>query len=218
MVNDPPERDAVRAAQDIIYDAWELNDRRRRVALARKALKVSPLCADAYVLLARETARNLDEAIDFYVQGLEAGEKALGKAAFRDDVGLFWGILETRPYMRARHGLAQALWDKGLRDEAVEHYQEMLRLNPNDNQGIRYPLIDCLLALLGSDERERPDSSSGTRTMGRQPGVGPARCWRFDEMATARSRAAHFHRRSATTRMSRPCCLATRRCRARHRR
>jgi tetratricopeptide (TPR) repeat protein len=152
MVNDPPERDAVRAAQDIIYDAWELNDRRRRVALARKALKVSPLCADAYVLLARETARNLDEAIDFYVQGLEAGEKALGKAAFRDDVGLFWGILETRPYMRARHGLAQALWDKGLRDEAVEHYQEMLRLNPNDNQGIRYLLIDCLLAL-GSDER-----------------------------------------------------------------
>jgi tetratricopeptide (TPR) repeat protein len=152
MASNPPQGDAVRAAQDIVYEAWETNDRGRRVALAKKALKVSPLCADAYVLLARETARNLDEAIDFYVRGIEAGEKALGKAAFRDDVGHFWGILETRPYMRARHGLAQALWDKGLRDEAVAHYQDMLRLNSNDNQGIRYLLIDCLLAL-GSDEQ-----------------------------------------------------------------
>ena len=58
---------------DIIYDAWETNDRRRRVTLAKKALKVSPLCADAYVLLARETGRNLDEAIDFYARGMEAG-------------------------------------------------------------------------------------------------------------------------------------------------
>ena len=100
--------------------------------------------------MAQETAGDLDEAIDTYRQGVEAGEKALGKAAFRDDVGHFWGILETRPYMRARHGLADALWNKGLRDEAVAHYRYMLRLNPNDNQGIRYLLMDCLL-ILGHD-------------------------------------------------------------------
>lgn len=52
--------------------------------------------------------------------------------------------------MRARHGLAQTLWAKGRRDEAVEHYWDMLRLNPNDNQGIRYLLLDGLLEL-GSD-------------------------------------------------------------------
>ncbi len=138
---------AVDAAQEIIYDAWEASDRRKRIALANKALKTSPLCADAYVLMAQETARNLDEAIDLYRRGMEAAEKALGKAAFREEVGHFWGLLQTRPYMRARQGLAQALWDKGLRDEAVKHYQDMLRLNPNDNQGIRYLLIDCLLAL-----------------------------------------------------------------------
>ncbi len=142
---------AVDAAQEIIYDAWDAGDRRKRVALAKKALKTSPLCADAYVLMAQETARNLDKVIDLYRQGIEVAEKALGKAAFREDVGHFWGLLETRPYMRARQGLAQALWDKGLRDEAAKHYRDMLRLNPNDNQGIRYLLIDCLLAL-GRDE------------------------------------------------------------------
>jgi tetratricopeptide (TPR) repeat protein len=158
--------DPVEAAQEVIYDAWEASDRRRRVALAKKALELSPLCADAYALLGQETARNLDEAIGLYRQGIAAGEKALGKASFRDDVGHFWGILETRPYMRARHGLAQALWDKGLRDEAVTHYRDMLRLNPNDNQGIRYLLMDCLLMLGRDDEaatlikRYKEDSST----------------------------------------------------------
>jgi len=145
-----PHDNAIDAAQDIMYDAWDASDQKRRIALAKKALELSPLCADAYVLLAQETARDLDETIDIYRHGVEAGEKALGKAAFREDVGHFWGLIETRPYMRARHGLAQTLWDKGLRDEAMTHYRDMLRLNPNDNQGIRYLLIDCLL-ILGRD-------------------------------------------------------------------
>lgn len=145
--DDPP----LDAAQEIIYEAWEVDDRRRRVTLAKRALEVSPLCADAYVLLAQDTARNLDEAIDYYRRGVAAGEKALGKACFRDEVGHFWGILETRPYMRAREGLAETLWDRGLRDEAVTHYRDMLRLNPNDNQGIRYLLLNCLL-FLGRDQ------------------------------------------------------------------
>jgi tetratricopeptide (TPR) repeat protein len=144
--------DPLETAQDLIYDAWEARDRRKRSALAKRALKLSPLCADAYALLAREAAQDADEAIDYYRKAVAAGEKAVGKACFRDDVGHFWGILETRPYMRACQGLAQSLWDKGLRDEAVAHYRDMLRLNPNDNQGIRYQLLDCLLFLGRDDE------------------------------------------------------------------
>ncbi len=40
---------ALEAAQDTIYDAWEEPDAKRRVKLARKALAISPLGADAYV-------------------------------------------------------------------------------------------------------------------------------------------------------------------------
>ena len=140
-------RDVVADAQDIMYKAWDATAHQQRVALARKALAVSSLCADAYVLLAEESARTLDEALDLYRKGVQAGERALGKAAFKEDAGHFWGLLETRPYMRARHGLAQALWAAGRRDETVDHYQDMLRLNPNDNQGIRYLLLNCLLEL-----------------------------------------------------------------------
>jgi tetratricopeptide (TPR) repeat protein len=52
----------------------------------------------------------------------------------------------------ARQALALALWEKGLPDEAVTHYRDMLRLNPNDNQGIRYLLLDGLLILGRNDD------------------------------------------------------------------
>jgi tetratricopeptide (TPR) repeat protein len=35
----------------------------------------------------------------------------------------------------------------GRIEEAVDHYQEMLRLNPGDNQGVRYVLMPRLLQL-----------------------------------------------------------------------
>ena len=135
--------DALRTAQNLMYDAWETTTKRQRVALARKALKTSPLCADAYVLLAEETARSLPEALYIYRQGVEAGELAVGERAFKEDVGHFWGFLDTRPYMRARAGLAEALWLAGEHDEAIIHYRDLLRLNPNDNQGLRYVLASC---------------------------------------------------------------------------
>ena len=47
--------------------------------------------------------------------------------------------------MRARAGLAAALRATGDLDAALGHYQAMLALNPNDNQGIRYVLAACFL-------------------------------------------------------------------------
>src|SRR5262249_1996119 len=65
----------------------------------------------------------------------------------QENLGHFWGVLETRPYMRAREGLATTLWTMGRREEAVSHLQDMLRLNPSDNQGVRYTLAAWLLNL-----------------------------------------------------------------------
>lgn len=144
----------VDAAQEIMYEAFEEGDPRRQVALARKALKVSPDCADAYVLLA-EHAATLPESLKLYEQGVAAGERALGKEGIEEYAGHFWGYLPTRPYMRARAGLADSLWVAGRREEAAEHCREMLRLNPNDNQGIRYRLSSMLFDLEMHDELER---------------------------------------------------------------
>ena len=130
-------------AQDLAYRATEERGR-RRLQLARRALELSPDCADAYVLLAEE-AREPEEARDLYVQAVAAGERALGATSFTDDVGHFWEAVRTRPYMRARFGLAQCLEDLGQHDQAIDHYRELVRLNPADNQGVRYLLVAALL-------------------------------------------------------------------------
>lgn len=141
-------------AQALMYRAFEERDERSRVQLAKQALEVCPDCADAYVLLA-EHARSRKEARLLYEQGVAAGERALGPESFRQHVGHFWGVLETRPYMRARLGLAHALWTAGRREEAAGHLQGMLRLNPNDNQGVRYTLAGFLLFLDRDDDLAR---------------------------------------------------------------
>src|SRR5262249_30528296 len=137
--------DAIAEAQLVMYDAWDQPSSRARVALARKALAISPLCADAYVLLAEEEAKSADQALEYYRKGVEVGEQALGTRRFKEYAGHFWGFLETRPYMRARAGLAAILYKSGEIDAAISHYQDMLTLNPNDNQGIRYVLAQCLM-------------------------------------------------------------------------
>jgi tetratricopeptide (TPR) repeat protein len=130
-------------AQDLMYEAFDVEDPEEQAALAHRALVISPDCADAYVLLA-EQADSLDESLKLYEQGVEAGRRALGEA-FEQHVGHFWGVIQTRPYMRARAGLADCLWVAGRRDESLAHYQEMLRLNPHDNQGLRYLVAPKLI-------------------------------------------------------------------------
>jgi len=139
-------RDLLDHAEELIDQARETPSLKRRAALAKKALAIFPDCADAYVLLA-EAAASPAEGLDLCRKAVDAGERAIGKQAFDQDVGHFWGILETRPYMRARACLAQLLWDCYQPDEALAHWRDMLRLNPNDNQGIRYVLASRLLEL-----------------------------------------------------------------------
>ena len=74
-----PARTPLEEAQDVMYEAWDARGL-QRVKLARKALEISPDCADAYVLLAKETARSLEQARDLYARAVAARERALGRA------------------------------------------------------------------------------------------------------------------------------------------
>ncbi len=134
-------------AQEIMYQAWNEAHPGKRITLARKALATSPNCADAYVLLAEEAADTVGRALEYYQQGIDAGQRALGEDYFSDAAGDFWSLPETRPYMRALSGKANLLWELRRYEEAIAIYREMLRLNPNDNQGVRYSLLQLLLEL-----------------------------------------------------------------------
>ena len=142
-------------AQELVYEALESKGK-KRLDLARRALELYPDCADAYILLAEESARTPEEARPLYEQAVAAAGRTLGPDYFTDPecVGHFWGIVETRPYMRARAALGQVLWDMGERGAALEHHRELLRLNPDDNQGLRHTLVVWLI-VTGRDDEAR---------------------------------------------------------------
>lgn len=142
--------DPLDEAQSLIYEAWNTHGPHKQ-ELARRALDLSKDCADAYVILA-EDAKTKEAALALFRKGLDAGKRALDPGIFAKSMGKFWEIMETRPYMRARLGLAECLWDLGKRDEALEHLRELMRLNPADDQGVRYILLQCLLESGADDE------------------------------------------------------------------
>ncbi len=155
-LNDPflmENRNPLDEAQEIMFDAFEEVNSAKRIKLAKKALSISKDCADAYNLLAEE-ADSLEEAKELYHNGIASGKRAIGKTAFEEMKEHFWGFHETRPYMRAMAGLSNTLWALNQRQESIDTIKEMLDLNPNDNQGMRYSLINKLLVMRKLNEAE----------------------------------------------------------------
>ncbi|KAG9022644.1 hypothetical protein FRB95_014510 [Tulasnella sp. JGI-2019a] len=113
--------------------------------------------AVSHLAKARLDRNNLDAdlmAVNFAptkVQGLKAMEAAekkgrgilkreVGPTCFEEgdmNCGRFWGLLETRPYMRIMQTMVRWAYDTEEYDKAVHYASEMLRLCRSDNLGIR---------------------------------------------------------------------------------
>lgn len=131
------------SAQYLVYQALE-SIGEERYQLAQQALEIYPNCADAYNILA-EKEKMLAKAAKVYAKGMEVAEADLGEAFFKENVGSFWMIDESRGYMRAKFNYAQTLLRLGYVDQAKLEFEELLTLNPNDNQGVRYSLFSLYI-------------------------------------------------------------------------
>ncbi len=145
--------ESLRLAQDKVYEAWDSTGKKRAV-LAREALEISDDCADAYLVLAEEV-RDGRKRIELYRKAVAAGGRALGKDWETEYKGVCWLAHETRPVMRALARLAMELQGEDELNEALTLYRELMELNPNDNQGIRYQLAGCLYEAQCDQELEK---------------------------------------------------------------
>lgn len=142
-------------AEDLVFEAIEANSSAKRVKLAKQAIEVFPDTPDAYSILAEYEATSPQAALERYEQGMLAGERVLGKTYFREHKGYFWGLIESRPYMRAKNGYANTLVELGRKEEASVHFEQMLELDPHDHIGVRYPLIGIYLERQQWDQAQR---------------------------------------------------------------
>src|SRR5687767_5161137 len=134
-------------AQELYYAAMEAATDEREFELLQEVLKLDPGNIDALLGVLRHRWVALEDEIELLRKIVVLAERRLGPDAFKELTGAFWGFHETRPYMRARNQLAETLRSAGRLAEAIAEWEAMLKLNPNDNQGVRYPLLTSYLAL-----------------------------------------------------------------------
>lgn len=131
-------------AFELACAAEETADELERIKLALRAVRLDPYCLDARVIVA-EAAGGPEREFIADLQGIVAlGERQL-EHCFEQDRGHFWGVVETRPYMRARARLAEEFHKAGRIHEAIQHYKDLMELDERDSLGIRFPLLGCYL-------------------------------------------------------------------------
>ena len=113
-------------------------------------LEAHPECFDSLDIL-DDLAMSIDRdygnwreiADRVYGPLLERGAAILDKleAQYPEGLRLEWGFLENRPALRLLVKYAFWLQEQGQRERALHRMEQLLRLNPNDNHGIR-----CILS------------------------------------------------------------------------
>ncbi len=130
-------------ADDLMYRAYGAEER-EGIRLAHQALEIDPENVRAHNFLAQHEP-DVIKAAALLEKTVGIAEKQLGETFFRENKGHFWGLPETRPYMTAKFGLARCYEEMGKENEAMKIYEELIRLNPNDNQGARDELSGLYL-------------------------------------------------------------------------
>lgn len=142
----------VQNKNDLYYDAMDflnVGEFSKAEELLLKAKDMDPDHIQTYVGLVSAYARDKDK---------EKREENI-KIAYEKTLKAFpswprrmeWGVLENRAPLRAIGYMADMHWDNGEYDEAEKLFRLVLRLNPNDNQGIRYEISAMLAGLTGPE-------------------------------------------------------------------
>lgn len=131
-----------------LYDAYEAPEEERTRTLVDIVTQM-PFCVDAITTLTQDLELPAEEALVAYDWAERAGRSFLGTEFFLRERGNFWGLLDTRSYMRALLNKAETLAQLGRFEEAADCGLEMRSLNTSDNCGVREKL--GLWFLLGGD-------------------------------------------------------------------
>ena len=135
-------------AYEILEEAQNARNEKEAIKLAKKAYEKSPECFDA-ILFQCDLEENGIKRMKLLEGGLEVEKNRLIKEKYfdKENIGHFYGIFETRPYIRGLVVKAEYLLEEGKLRQAESICKEVLRLNENDNMGVRYLLMAIFATL-----------------------------------------------------------------------
>ena len=85
--------------------------------------------------------------IEDYQEYIDDFKKNVGDEFFKENEGNFWAIPETRTFMGCLFEQTLLFWQNNEKDKAIDQLKYVLKLNPRDDQGVRYVLLAYLLEL-----------------------------------------------------------------------
>lgn len=129
-------------AFDYMMAAHNTKSKKKKLEYVQKALKLEPDNLDAALMNAELTAKHPEELLMTLPALIEKGtEQMKAGGYFQEDMGDFWGVIETRPYMRLRRCYMDTLVWNNMMKKACAEGEELLKLCTNDNLGVRYALM-----------------------------------------------------------------------------
>ncbi|PIU18756.1 MAG: hypothetical protein COT16_01250 [Elusimicrobia bacterium CG08_land_8_20_14_0_20_44_26] len=133
---------------ELYYDAMEFfDDYYTAEDFLKRAIELDNDFVAAYAGLT-ELSRDYDDDDDEEKYAEIAWEKTLKKFPEWPPDELNWGSVENRQYLRAICNKAMTLHKKGEKEKAEKIYRLLLKLNPGDNQGVRYLLAGLFRGLM----------------------------------------------------------------------
>lgn len=129
-------------AYETLEEAQNVRNEKEAIKLAKKAYEKSSKCFDA-ILFQCDLEENGIKRMKLLDDGLEFEKNRLTKENYfdKENIGHFYGIFETRPYIRGLTAKTEYLLEEGKLRQACNICKEILRLNENDNLGSRYVLM-----------------------------------------------------------------------------
>jgi tetratricopeptide (TPR) repeat protein len=146
----PEELSDKEKAQEMVFAAYEQTPDKAK-EYTEAALLLDPNCIEAYEYLG-DIEDSVPVSMVFYEKAIAIGREVFGGDYLEKHKGMFWGFYETRPFMRCLHHQAECLHIIGKIEESIAILEEMIELNPNDNQGVRDQLL-LFLAQLGETKK-----------------------------------------------------------------
>lgn len=124
---------------------WRIGDLTFAAGEYRRLIDEYPEFIDAHhhLALLLDRAGREEEAFRIWQDVVAMGIECLPT---RFEIGrdlLPWSILENRPFLRAYHSLGLGFLERGEIEKALDIFNNMLAMNPGDNQGARALTIDC---------------------------------------------------------------------------
>ena len=124
-------------AQRIIDYAWKQKNYKNKAKYAKEALEIYEDCADAYIILSKDSSLNNIQKKVFLEKAVKAAQNLLRIDNLETAQSELFKLKIAEPLFGAKYSLAVHLWENGEKEEAIENALEILKYNEEDNLMVR---------------------------------------------------------------------------------